>query len=180
MKDTNILVMQRDPVGTMIGRRGHHYRNQKGTGRLREQIDKKSGVIEFIMSEEGGMVEVCVQALSASRQTPVRVSLRVRLKAKEPAVPQQAAPASGATDEQRLHFHSSRITNDLERMLSRVDEINVNADMARDRESGFFALSMSLHKAVKYWPMFRMAIVLAAGYFQVNHVVRYMKAKHIY
>jgi hypothetical protein len=172
--DTNILLYQREE-GSTFHRRGKA--NPTGSGKIRQQIDQRAGSVEFRTGEVDGPVEVCVQSYSASRQLPVRVALNVTSKASEepPVIPLQYADIA-----EQLNVHMSKITVDLKRSQEKLKNIMANAGYAREMEVGFHGKSLSLSTAIRYWPMFRMAVLIFAGFLQVRHVVQYMKSRRIY
>jgi len=74
---------------------------------------------------------------------------------------------------------TSRISSELMRMHRRAKSIAGDAQFSKEREESFFHKSVSLNRAVRYWPMFRLLVLMVGGYLQVSHVVQYMKRRHI-
>lgn len=184
LKDTNILIMQRDEAGRVATRRSFVNTNSttrvQATGRLRQQLESREGVMEFITGELDGMIEICAQAFSASARNPARIHLRVHRKAPRPKTSEAEIQLTTSSDTERFNAHSSRISNELAHFEGRVRELAANADYAKEREHEFHEQSIALNKAVKYWPIFRIAILLLGGYIQVSRVISYMKSRHIY
>jgi hypothetical protein len=182
IKDTNILVYQEPSVGALgrihPGVGGGSLDLKGGTGRIRHQLDARQGVVEFqTHSRENTPVEICVQSYSSSPVAPARISLHVRRKSDRPG---GAADVAAEEDVKKLSLLSNIISADLIKFEQRTRELGGNADQARDQEKDFHGISVKLNSAVKYWPIFRMVILLVGGYSQVTHVVRYMKSRHIY
>lgn len=179
-KDMNILVLQREAVGITASRSTliHRMKNQ-GSGRIRQQIETKQGTFDFVTSASEGPLDVCIQVYSATRQQPARVALQVTTKRAVSAVAPSDASSPFNNDVDRLNAHSSLITEDMKRMGLRLKEIGSNANYAKEREKEFHGKSVDLNKAVKYWPMFRVLVLVLSAYIQVNHVVTYMKSRRI-
>jgi hypothetical protein len=124
-------------------------------------------------------VEVCVQSYWASPNVPTRISIDVRRKS-ESAGRAGGSGGGGEEDVKKLSLLSNIISADLTRFEQRTKELGDNADVARDEEKIFHGQSIKLNRAVKYWPIFRMAVLAIGGYAQVTHVVRWMKSRHIF
>ena len=149
----------------------------KGTGRLRQQLDARTGVLQFQTDHrDAGLLEVCVQSFSAKHDAPSRVSVLVRRKSES----RIGGSGSGEEDIKKLSMLSNVISADLTRFEQRARELGANSDQARDQEKEFHGQSIKLSRAVKYWPIFRMAVLAVGGYAQVTHVIRFMKSRHIY
>ena len=176
----NILVLQREAVGITASRSTFVDRmKNKGSGRIRQQIETKQGTFDFVTSASEGLLDVCIQVYSATRQHPARVALQVITKRAVPAVAPSDESSPFKTDVDRLNAHSSLITEDMKRMELRLKEIGSNANYAKEREKEFHGKSVDLNKAVKYWPVFRVLVLVLSAYIQVNHVVTYMKSRRI-
>jgi emp24/gp25L/p24 family/GOLD len=174
IKDTSILLFQRDVGGLGLVNPG----DLKGTGRLRQQLDARTGVLQFQTDHrDAGLLEVCVQSFSAKHDAPSRVSVLVRRKSESRV---GGITSSGEEDVRKLSMLSNVISADLTRFEQRARELGANSDQARDQEKEFHGQSIKLNRAVKYWPIFRMVVLVVGGYAQVTHVVRFMKSRHIY
>jgi len=173
----NILVFQREQSA---GFKRKSHLNKSGTGKIREQLTERQGVIEFVTGSFDGLVEICVQSLSASQESPSRVALNITTKVEPTEKEETPPPVMDQGQAMRLRLETNRIGGELTRMEMRTREIMANAEYARDRELSFHEQSISLNKAVRYWPMFRILILVFAGYLQVSHVIQYMKSRHIY
>jgi hypothetical protein len=159
---------------------------QLASGRIREQLSKRTGSIEYTTAAAAseGLVEICAQALSASKRVPVRIALRVFQDTKavtgRKLVLQKLAQGqvirSGA---ETLLEQSSRLTDELLSLSSRVHDISESADYMKEKERSFQDKTVSLQQAVKYWPMFRIFVLVSAAYLQTHYVVSFMKRRHI-
>ena len=171
------------------GRRRSAGANKKGTRKLREDITNRHGQIEFFTGERDGFVEICVQAYLATAKDPRRFGMSVVLKsmevynrekeAKEPVKAFPNVPQQIQSD-MTLAVETSRITKELERHKQRVQDISGNMAASKDRQASFHETSVSLSRGVRRYPIFRICILLVAGYMQASHVVRYMRSRHIY
>ncbi|GKY95364.1 hypothetical protein MPSEU_000498200 [Mayamaea pseudoterrestris] len=179
-----LIVHKVNPGGTH--RTSQHNRSpaKAPTGRFREQITKRDGVIEYTTGAHEGPVEICAQAASASKRTPVRFAIRVIQDAIETSghklVLQKLAQGqvirSGA---EKLTEHSSRLTEELSRLLKHINQIANTAETMKEREKSLHDRSISLQRAVKLWPIIRMFVLVSAAYMQTHYVVSFMKRRHI-
>lgn len=194
LKDIHISVTPRDAMGgVIINRRpktadandqDEHELPQK----IRQPVESERGSISYYTANmNGGTIEVCVQSYTATVEMPSRVSLYIHgLDDQKGADEDLAEERRGLSKEQieaenkLVKEETSRITSELMRMHRRAKSIGGDARYSKDREEAFHNLSVSLNKAVARWPVFRMLVVLVGGYFQVSHVVRFMKSRHIY
>lgn len=184
MKDTSILIFQRDPSGGMNPRMSALGKARNpGSGRVRHQLEKREGKVEYKTSASDGLVEICVQSFQAKPDNPSRISIRVIEPMESPSMYEEDLEDKIERQEEekrKLSMHSSRIAAELDSFQKRMEELAKNADNSKDRELDFHGKSIALNKAVKYWPIFRIVVLVAAGYMQATNVIRYMKSKHIY
>jgi hypothetical protein len=177
-KDVNILIFQRE----MHLQGG----NKDGTQKIRHQVQERRGVVEFKTGSSDGLVDICIQCYMATYRSPSRIELNITsISTFDDEMSQYLGDLTAARDaelrEARLiAMQSSVISNELLGMTRKMRDVRSNADEAQEREVGFHNISISLNRAVRYWPMIRIAILLIAGYLQVSHVVRFMRSKHIY
>ena len=68
---------------------------------------------------------------------------------------------------------------ELNNLESKVGMLLTNADSAKDQEVEFFEQSMAMNRSSSYWPMIHILVLLATGFTQVNHIIRFFKTRHI-
>jgi hypothetical protein len=181
-RDMNILVVSRPAA--ILGNQGHNVlvNKHRGTQKIQHQIEDTEGFLEFETGKIDGHVEICVQSLSATKVSPSRVALNITTMAAadENAVVDQPEnePPMVLDPTAMYQLHTSHITGEMTRLHSRIREIVSNAEYSRDVEVGFHQQSVSLNKAVRYWPAFRILILIVAGYMQVSYVLTYLKSRH--
>jgi len=156
---------------------------KKGSGRVRQMLEKRKGKIEYTTGEDDtSTLNICVQSFKAKPDNVARISIRIieplETFGHEEHLEQLAERRE--EEERKLSAHSSRIANELDTFIRRLEELQRNADNAKQKELEFHGKSIALNKAVKYWPIFRIVILVVAGYIQATHVIGYMKSKHIY
>jgi emp24/gp25L/p24 family/GOLD len=177
-KDVNILIFQRE-----VHLQGA---NKDGPQKIRHQVQDRRGEVKFKTGNSDGLVDICIQSYMATYRDPSRIELNItsiptskdegRLR-----MMRSARNISAEIKEAQLtKTHSGVIANELLGMSRKLQEVKTNADSSKQREVEFHGTSISLHRAVRYWPMARIVILLIAGYLQVSHVVRFMRSKHIY
>jgi len=183
-RDMNILVVSR-PMASLsktIVTKNPLMNKNMGTQKLMYQLEKKEGTLEFVTGGFDGHVEICVQSLSATKVNPSRIALNVAIRATaDPnAVVDQPKnePPLVLDPTAMLTFATSGITDEMSRLHGRMREIVSNAEYSRDVEVSFHQQSVALNKAVRYWPAFRIFILVVAGCIQVSSVLGYMKSRH--
>lgn len=184
------MMIQMNHLMEENGRRRSAGANKNGTRKLREDLTDKEGRLEFFTGDRDGFVEICFQAYLASRTEPRRVGLRVtkipasdyeQQKTSAKIAQQNKVQVPGGVKQDMLvKVETSRITTELERFKRRVQDISNGGAASKDREASFHQTSVSLSRAVRLYPIFRICILLVAGYMQASHVVRYMRSRHIY
>lgn len=81
----------------------------------------------------------------------------------------QAAAKKHLTEMERLLMNMVRETN----MLLK------NADLIKEDEAKFHQKSVDMNAASKWWPMIHVFVLLATGFTQANHVIKFLKTMHI-
>lgn len=153
--------------------------------KVREQIEKPEGSFTYKSGDLEGSLEVCIQSYTATAESPSRVALDVKslvesndlenlLQRERDLVNKKVESENAIVKEE-----TSRITTELLRMHRRAQGIAADAQYDKKREEDFRKKSITLNRAVRYWPMFRMFVLLVSGYLQISHVVDYMKRRHI-
>ena len=160
-------------------------RSAKTPGRVREDISKREGSIEFTTPEdEDGTVEICVSSSTASKQRPIRFHINV--------VTSEWAQLEAANrvdknvevtkiNEQGVEVKQTmtRLERDMSTFTRRVKSILDRADVNKDQEVSFHDQSIAMNSAASYWPIIRLVFLFLTGFAQVNHIIRFMKTHHI-
>jgi hypothetical protein len=196
MKDLSIVVLQKmDGLGgrTEWQRRRErllpNQHRQIGTGRLRLELNQHNGTIYFDTGGTDGLVEICLQSMSASSVNPKRAALDVSLHVQEQAEDAQTPPGAAAANkknraltegEQLAKMIVPAIQQDIMSMERNVKMIINNADYAKEQEIDFHMASVNMNRATKYWPMIHITVLFIAGFTQANHIVSFFKERHIF
>jgi emp24/gp25L/p24 family/GOLD len=152
----------------------------------REQLEKKEGSFEYETGDLEGSLEICVQSYTATVESPSRVALSFRPESEDDEIEKLLAAERKLMNERLkvenrvVKEETSRITAELMRMQRRAKSLASDAQFSKQREEAFHNQSISLNRAVKFWPMVRMVVLLIGGYLQVTHVIKFMKSRHIY
>ena len=178
----NILMYHREQD---MGFSHHHRKAQGGTQKLRQTLEDQRGTIEFMTGDADGLIEICPQAYGATRLNPSRISLKVTSKGEQSEEQKEARKllkqnGPSLEEEFLVKAQGSQISQELQRMEEKVYELISNTEVSKDREVEFHQQILDLNRAVRYWPMFRILILLVAGYMQVSHIIKFMKSRHIY
>ena len=168
----------------LVGTRSR--RNQdfvSGRGRIREELTKKEGLIKFFTTDMDGKVDICVQSIIASTKGPSRVSLNVTMEQTDESEVDAANDGGSSEGDAMGHdevkSQMGRFERDLATLKSRVKHIINNADFNKEQSVDFHEQSVAMSKAATYWPIIQLIVIVVAGFTQVNHIVTYMKTRHI-
>jgi len=77
-------------------------------------------------------------------------------------------------------LHVVITASELSTFEGRAKDLLKNSEFSKEQEVKFHNKSVKLNNAVKYWPIFRILVLVVAGYVQATHVITYMKRKHIF
>jgi len=198
LRDTSVTVAQKGATVNVIAnaKQSTTYDSEgnpivSGTGRIREELTMKKGRIEFLVGNESGNVEICVQSIIASTKKPARIHLKVDMLADEDDQEYDDDEYIGektkkekTKDPEHLDHHEitskmSRLERDLQTLQNRVKACLNNADYNKDQEAIFHGQSISMNRASKYWPIIQLLVLILTGFTQANHIVRYLKRHHI-
>ena len=159
-----------------------------GQGRVREELKQKKGEIDFRTGDNDGKVDICVQALSATLAKPTRFALNITIQQTEDELEKDKekleAASGGGSGGDTLEVNAvqremSRLERDMQTLNNRIQTILSNADYNKDQEVTFHEQSVGMNRAATYWPIIQLAILLITGFTQANHIVNFMKSRHI-
>lgn len=188
MRDISITVTQKEGLsGALSSRQRKRYGEDKvtGQGRVREELTRREGTIEFLTGNEDGTVEICVQSIVANRNSPSRVALNVTMSSvakessEDEASSKQRQSGDSGMDHEAAKAQMSRLERDMQTLSNRVRAILNNADFNKDQEVAFHDQSVAMHSAAMYWPIIQLIVIVVTGFTQANHIIRYMKTHHI-
>jgi hypothetical protein len=190
MSDMSITVKQKVPSRSASRQRGDPGDDAtvRTKSRVREEISQQTGFINFKTideeSEEGG-VDICVQSIVASPHTPVRFNLYVDVNED---MAEDSWIDSFVTNEVVIQTMEqvneakvvmSQLEKDMRSLTNRVRTIMNSADYNKEQEAEFHDQSVQMNRAASYWPIIRLIFLFLTGFVQVNHIITYMKSRHI-
>jgi emp24/gp25L/p24 family/GOLD len=153
----------------------------------REQPTEKEGVIHFETSPSGGPVQICVHSLFANKKMPYVVGLQVTELIDNTAEQmEQIEEEQQRKLQQQQHLveevmeQLSAFSMEMIRAENLVRTILASADVVKKEEADFYEQSIRMEKSVHFWPMVQLLCLVAAAFFQIRHVLNWMKSKHIY
>ena len=153
------------------------------TGRIREELTKQQGTIEFLTGATDGTVDICVQSISAHASSPARFMLNVTVEQtmdpEEQEVMDRQNNGVDPMETNEVKAQMGRLERDVAVLTNRASTILSNADVNKDQEVAFHDQSVAMNRAATYWPIIRATVLVVAGFSQANHIVRYMKTHHI-
>ncbi|KAG7343923.1 emp24/gp25L/p24 family protein [Nitzschia inconspicua] len=186
MRDMSITVTQKSDVSGVLTsnqqRKTSTSNDSKtaGSGRVREELEKKEGSVYFMTGDEDGTVEICVQSILASINNPARFTMKVTWSASEQDDREgRGRSGSGSLDKNELQSKMTRLERDIQTLENRVKACLNNADFNKDQEAAFHQQSVAMNKAATYWPIIHLIVLLLTGFTQANHIVHYFKTHHI-
>ncbi|KAL7575806.1 hypothetical protein ACA910_003131 [Epithemia clementina (nom. ined.)] len=187
-QDMTILVFQRNNEASWT-ERAKPRDKVTGSGKIRLQIENEKGDIHFYTGNSAGILEICQQSYKATPATPRRLALNITQRA---ATAQEQLKNTAITDQEEekipdkdqtnaiLNVETSRISLELGRMEEKLKELVSHSEHSMDMEQDFHKKQVRLNRAVRYWPMFRMAVVIVAGIVQTIWAVNHMRSRHIF
>ena len=153
------------------------------TGRIREELTKQQGTIEFLTGATDGTVDICVQSISAHASSPARFMLNVTVEQtmdpEEQEVMDRQNNGVDPMETNEVKAQMGRLERDVAVLTNRASTILSNADVNKDQEVAFHDQSVAMNRAAAFWPIIRVIFLIVTGFAQANHIVRYMKTHHI-
>ena len=190
MKDVNIVVVQRYPEPSRINPdpKMKNVQPRPPTKKVRVQLEEKRGQIFFRTNDvPESVVEVCVQSYFASAGDPSRVSLNITSSEDSVEIENEGKQELSPEEIDLIHksnrvirSQTSGITQELVRLEKKLHDIMRDINQSSRQVSDHREKSLKLSKAVRYWPIFRICVLLVGGYVQVSHVLGYMQRRHIF
>lgn len=189
MKDVNIVMVQRYPEKSRApDPKQQNIQPRPPTKKVRVQLEEKKG--EFFFRTDDipySYVEICVQSYFASAGDPSRIGITVTSSEDSPQIEKDGMKDLSPEDIETIHksnrvirSQTSGITQELVRLEKKLRDIMRDINQSSRQTADHQEKSLKLSKAVRYWPIFRVCVLLVGGYFQVSHVLGYMKRHHIF
>ena len=171
-------------IGIQISEKGdatlsqarHRFAKYKKQGRMQppakisQDVTSPTGTVSLEATRDG-IVEVCVQSLSASHAAPSLIHLSVR---------EDLAEKREQEREKSDSRHMSNLESTLKGLIRRMAMIQKTADHAKEQEYAFHESSIQMNKAIKMWPILHCLMLLVTGCFMAKHMTDYLKGHHIY
>lgn len=183
MQDMSITVTQKVSQHFSRERRSADSDRVKGQGRVREELVRRQGSIEYRTDDDDGTVNICVQSIVASKENPQRIHVNVVVDEEtasdssddEPEKKTTAMLAQAGEVKQTM----TRLEKDMHSLTNRAKTILNSADFNKEQEVGFHDQSIAMNRAASYWPIIRLVFLFVTGFAQVNHIIGFMKTHHI-
>ena len=142
----------------------------KPPAKISQDITSSTGTVSLEATRDG-IVEICVQSLSASHAAPSLIHLSVREDLTEKREQEREKSDSR---------HMSNLESTLKGLIRRMTMIQKTADNAKEQEFQFHEASIQMNKAIKMWPILHCLMLLVTGCFMAKHMTDYLKGHHIY
>jgi len=153
--------------------------NQDGRNVLVQEVKEIQGKLRYQGRGEGEL-NICVKIAEIPGK-----------KYMKPALVAFRVAETGGLDEPEEEFHIDKKgqeaakthLSDMERILGKMIKdaslLLKNADMIKNEESEFHKQSLEMNAASRWWPMLHVLVLLATGFTQANHVIKFFKSRHI-
>eukprot|EP00934_Nitzschia_sp_Nitz4_P003874 Nitzschia sp. Nitz4//scaffold14_size191712//4847//5831//NITZ4_001698-RA/size191712-snap-gene-0.147-mRNA-1//-1//CDS//3329536852//3864//frame0 len=186
MKDITITITQKSGLtGALASRQRTTYGEKgenrvEGQGKVREELNQPEGTISFLTGDTDGTVDICIQSLTANRNSPSRVALNIQMAGSlDPDQDNYDANNGPNLEHSDVRTQMTRLERDFQTLNARVKGIINSADFNKDQETAFHDQSVSMHSAAMYWPIIQLLVIIVTGITQANHIVSYMRTHHI-
>jgi len=158
-------------------RRNRNNRDRKeevipqGTEYLSESVQQQRGTLKFLSSpSEPGIVEICLQSQPAGTgEKAIRFSLDISIK--EYVDPDLAKKEIGK--------HVSKMEQELRALQTKVKYLIQRGNQDKEEEVGFHDKTITVNKAMRFWPMFHIFVLILVSVFQVNHIIKFFQKKNM-
>ena len=118
--------------------------------------------------EMDGEANVCFRAGAASTNKPLLIHWNAESTDHDPLQPKA-----------EVNQHLSHMEIELERIQKGMQIILKEADFSKEREALFHHNTLQMHAATTWWPMVQVCVLLATGFTQASHIVRFFKSRRI-
>jgi hypothetical protein len=127
-----------------------------------------------------GTIHICISIQELPGRKYPRPTLVGMLVSESGDLDEDEQPA---IKDDKAQLSAKRHLSEMERILmGMVRDTNLllkNADLIKDEESKFHQMSVVMNKASRWWPMMHVVVLLATGFTQANHVMKFLKTMHI-
>jgi hypothetical protein len=126
-----------------------------------------------------GVIKLCVSVEQQVGQKYIRPAL-VAFRVKEAGNTEGVEPPPlDIKTQTAAKEHMTEMERVLGKMVKDVNLLLNNADSIKDEEQKFHKKSEEMNAASKWWPVLQLCVLLATGFTQVNHIVKFFKGRHI-
>ena len=133
-------------------------------------LTEKEGIITHKVMDDGD-INICIRASSAGKENPLRFSLKI-----EDGDDTEKDEMKKDAD---VGYQLTFMENEMLRIEGSMHKILREADFAKERDAVFFKQTDAMNSATVFWPIMQVCILLATGFTQANHIVRFFKQRRI-
>jgi len=134
-------------------------------------LTKREGTLEHRF-EVDGQADVCIRNQGAGSENPMRFGLRI-VKTDHDVI----TPIAGTGSD--LDGHLSHMEMEMKRIESGMKRVLSEADFSKERDALFHKQTLSMHSATLFWPIVQVFVLLATGFAQASHIVRFFQSRRI-
>jgi hypothetical protein len=167
---TYITVTERPAIKAFDEVKSRKPKHKKPVPPTTKTLTEKEGVITHKVIDDGD-INICIRAASASHINPLRFGLRVEEGGQDEK--KEEDPGKG------VGYHLSFMENEMIRIERSMHTILREADFAKERDAVFHQQTDAMNSATVFWPIMQVCILLATGFTQANHIVRFFKQRRI-
>lgn len=82
-------------------------------------------------------------------------------------------------DQQSARSHVSELENLLLKFVEQSEMLITSSHLVKKEEDTFQERTREMHAASRWWPMIHVCVLIATGFTQANHMVKFFKSKYI-
>lgn len=169
MQQSKVEIEAFPPDGSRIRRtRANH---------LTKTIEDYEGVIPYHTIGQG-VIHVCIAIIELpNRKYPRPTLVGLKIDENKQIADEQVAEIEKGQEEAKRHL--SEMERILMTMIRETKTLLRNADLIQADEADFHKKSVDMNAASRWWPMIHVTVLLATGFFQASHVIKFFKSMHI-
>ena len=151
---------------------------------MTKELTETTGKFRYIGEGEGEL-EVCVRITEMPGKKyikPALIGFRITESGELDEENIEAKPGLSPKEKEtqdKAKTHLSEMERIMNHMIRETNLLLKNADLIKTDEAAFQKQSEEMNAASRWWPMLHVVVLLAMGFTQSNHVVKFFKGKHI-
>ncbi len=151
---------------------------QDGRNIVFQEVKDIQGKIRY-QGEGEGELNICVKIAEVPGKKYMKPALVAFRVAETGALEEPEELRIDNKGQEAAKTHLSDMERILGKMIKDASLLLKNADMIKNEEADFHKQSVEMNAASRWWPMLHVLVLLATGFTQANHVIKFFKSRHI-